>query len=163
MYQRLFGDRIQNQQWSSWPGLRRTLCFASTCLSQIETRLSVFTPKSAQFQISPAASPDKNTSHSMENLVVHSLLTWKMNILPILTISLIHFSLGRLGECTFWTREWKAQRRLIWIVQYRILRPQREPEVDMKDCALCHWVAQRANLVDFCFYCIAGTLQRRSF
>ena len=48
------------------------------------------------------------TSHSMENLAFHSLLRWKMIILPILTPSLIHFSLGRLGECNFWTREWKG-------------------------------------------------------
>ena len=33
------------------------------------------------------------TSHSMENLAFHSLLGWKMLILPILTTSLIHFSL----------------------------------------------------------------------
>ena len=45
--------------------------------------------------------------HSMKNLAFHSLLRWKMIILPILITSLIHFSLGRLGECTFWTWEWK--------------------------------------------------------
>ena len=33
------------------------------------------------------------TSHSMENLGCHQLLRWKMIILPILTTSLIHFSL----------------------------------------------------------------------
>ena len=31
-------------------------------------RLSPFTPKSDQFQISPAASPENITSHSMENM-----------------------------------------------------------------------------------------------
>ena len=43
----------------------------------------------------------------MENLVFHSSLTWKMIVLPILTTSPIHFSLGRLGECPFWT--WKVK------------------------------------------------------
>ena len=47
-------------------------------------------------------------SHSMKKLAFHSLLRWKMIILPILTTSLIHFSLGRLGEieCSFRTWEW---------------------------------------------------------
>ena len=31
-----------------------------------------------------------------------------MIVLPILSTSPIHFSLGRLGECTFWTWEWKG-------------------------------------------------------
>ena len=38
----------------------------------------------------------------MENLAFYNLLRWKMIILPILITSLIHFSLGRLGEWTFW-------------------------------------------------------------
>ena len=41
------------------------------------------------------------TSHSMENLAFHSLLRWQIIILPILTMSPIHFPLGKLGECTF--------------------------------------------------------------
>ena len=52
------------------------------------------------------------TSHSMENFVFHSLLRWKMIIKPILNTSLIHLSLGRLGECSFWTWEWKGQTSL---------------------------------------------------
>ena len=53
------------------------------------------------------SSPTRNiTSHSKENLALHSLLRWKMIALPILTTSPIHFSLGRLGECTFWAQEW---------------------------------------------------------
>ena len=51
------------------------------------------------------------TSHSMENLAFHSLLRLKMIITPILTTSLIHFSLERLGECAFWTWEWKGYTR----------------------------------------------------
>ena len=40
------------------------------------------------------------TSHSMKNLAFHSLLRWKMFILPILTTSLIRV-------CTFWSWELK--------------------------------------------------------
>ena len=48
------------------------------------------------------------TSHSMKNLAVHSLPSWQMIILPILTTSLILFSFEGLGECTFRTWEWKG-------------------------------------------------------
>ena len=41
----------------------------------------------------------------MKNLAFHSLLRWMMIILPFLTTSLV---IKRLGECTFWTWEWKA-------------------------------------------------------
>ena len=56
-------------------------------------RVNLFTPKSDLLQISPAASPEILHSHSMKNLPFHSLLRWKMIILPILTTSLIHFTL----------------------------------------------------------------------
>ena len=52
------------------------------------------------------------TSHSMKNLAFHHLLRWKIIILPILITPLMHFSLGRLGECTFSTWEWKGQARI---------------------------------------------------
>ena len=44
----------------------------------------------------------------MENPAFHSLLGWTMILLPILTTSLIHLPSKRLGECTFWTWEWKG-------------------------------------------------------
>ena len=50
-----------------------------------------------RFQISPAASPETLHPH-MENVAFYRLLRWKMIILPILTTSRMHFSLGRLGE-----------------------------------------------------------------
>ena len=49
----------------------------------------------------------------MKNLAFHSLLRWKVIVLPMLTTSCIHFSLGRLGECTFWTWEWKGSKFLL--------------------------------------------------
>ena len=49
------------------------------------------------------------TSHSMKNLAFHSLLRWKMLMLPPLTTSLIHFPLRGFGECTFWIWEWKGK------------------------------------------------------
>ena len=53
--------------------------------------------------------PHQNiTSHSVKNLAFYCSLRWNMIRLPILIISLIHYSLGRLGECTFWTWEWKG-------------------------------------------------------
>ena len=55
----------------------------------------------------PKSDRSKNSVHSMKNLAFHSLLRWKMIVVPILTTSCIHFSLRRLGECTFWTWEWK--------------------------------------------------------
>ena len=39
----------------------------------------------------------------------YSLLRWKMIILPILPTSIIHFLSNRLGECTFWSQDWKVQ------------------------------------------------------
>ena len=60
-----------------------------------------FAPKSDQFQIYPAASPETCvTSHSMENLAFHILLRSKIIILPILPTSPIYFLFKRLGECT---------------------------------------------------------------
>ena len=41
------------------------------------------------------------TSHSMKNLAFHSLLRWKMIILPILTTSLIHFSVNVCENACF--------------------------------------------------------------
>ena len=44
----------------------------------------------------------------MKNLAFYNLLRLKMIILPIHTTSLIHFSLERLGKCSFLTWEWKG-------------------------------------------------------
>ena len=48
------------------------------------------------------------TSHSIKNLGFHHLLRWKMIILPILTTSLIPFSLKGWENVNFWTWEWRA-------------------------------------------------------
>ena len=69
-------------------------------------------PRVSNFKF-PCSLTRNITSHSMKNLAFHSLLRWKMIILPILTTSFIHFSLGRLGECTFWTWDWKGCRTLL--------------------------------------------------
>ena len=47
------------------------LCCETTCFT-----------KSDQRKISPAASLENITSHSMENLTLYSLLRWKMIVLP---------------------------------------------------------------------------------
>ena len=49
------------------------------------------------------------TSQGKRNLASHSLLRWRMIILPILTTSLIHFSFKRLGGCIFSNLECKGQ------------------------------------------------------
>ena len=48
------------------------------------------------------------TSHIIKNLAFHSLLRWKMIILPILTTSLIHFSLKSWKNILFdmWGLAW---------------------------------------------------------
>ena len=48
------------------------------------------------------------TSHSMKNLTIHSLLRWEMIILPNSHYTTYAFHFKKLGECTFWTWEWKA-------------------------------------------------------
>ena len=70
--------------------------------------INPFTPKSDQCQTSPAASP----------VILHHIVwgTWlfiaysdeRWLYHKILTASPIHFSLGRLGECSFWAWDWKG-------------------------------------------------------
>ena len=71
-----------------------------------------FTPKSNQFQIFPAVSPEilHHTVWRMWLCIAYS--DWKMIILPILPHSY------RLGEFTFWTWEWKSQ------VKHKIPHPK---------------------------------------
>ena len=65
-------------------------------------------PKSDAISNSPCSLNRNITLDHMKNLTFHSLLRWKMIILPILTTPLIHFSLEVLGNVrTFWASEWK--------------------------------------------------------
>ena len=57
----------------------------------------------------PCSLPRNITSHSMKNLAFHSSLRWEMIILPILTMSLKHFSLKGWENVIFWTWEWKGK------------------------------------------------------
>ena len=66
------------------------------------------------------------TLHSMKNLAFHSLIRWMMIILPILTTSLV---IKRLGECTFWTWEWKAAVVLTQISAYSMHKNLAVPKV----------------------------------
>ena len=66
----------------------------------------------------------KHITQSMENVAFHRLLRWKMIILPILTTSLIHFSLKSWENLLFWTWEWKgytAPTRNIYLNDHRHL------------------------------------------
>ena len=68
------------------------------------------------------------TSNSMRNLASHSLLRWKMIILQILITSPIHFSLGRLGECSFGTWEWKGSEQKRFLSLLLTLYPEKGSE-----------------------------------
>ena len=83
------------------------------------------TPKSDQFQISPAASPRNITSFSRKNVDFHSSFRLEMIILPVLIISLIHFSLKGCENALFelgswWYREYAQMAGLL-----RYQRPTR--------------------------------------
>ena len=64
-------------------------------------RINIFTPRSDQLQISPAASSEIEHHTVWRNLAFDSLLIWKVIILPILTISLIYNSLSNVGRVYF--------------------------------------------------------------
>ena len=75
------------------------------------------------------------TSHSMENLAFHLLLRWRMIILPIRSLPHQYICLKRLVECTFWTWEWKGQKRPL---PYSLASPPdsfqtRASEIALKD------------------------------
>ena len=76
------------------------------------TCLNPFTPSRMTMSNFHCGLTRNITPHSMEKVAFHSLLRWEMIILPILTTSLIHFSLGKLGECTFWTLSESVRARL---------------------------------------------------
>ena len=67
-----------------------------------------FTPKSDQFQISPAASPE-TLHHTVWRTwlsIAYSDERWLYYQFSL--PRLYTFPLGRLGECTFWTWEWNG-------------------------------------------------------
>ena len=67
-------------------------------------RLSL--PRVISISNSPCSLTRNITSHSTKNLAFHSLLRWKMIILPILTMSLITFIFNKkFGEC--WYSVWE--------------------------------------------------------
>ena len=71
------------------------------------TTCSTFTPQSDQFQISPAASPEYNFTQYGE-LGSSSLTQLKDDYTTDSHYLIIYtFLVKSLGECTFWTWEWK--------------------------------------------------------
>ena len=68
-----------------------------------------FTPKSDQLQISPAPSPEllHHTLWRTWRFIVYSEDRWLYYQFSLHHLY-IYFSLKRLGERTFWTREWKG-------------------------------------------------------
>ena len=73
---------------------------ARSCISKIH-RAPLSLPRVIYFKFS--CSRTRNvTSHSMENLAFHSLLRWKMIIIPNSHYVTYTFLFKRLGECTFY-------------------------------------------------------------
>ena len=100
--------------------------------------INPFTPKSDQYQISPAALPEILCHTVWRTWPFIALLRWKMIITPILTTSLIRVSLGRLGECTFWTWEWKGSPKLYIISVWCCNKPLLVPVLARVVRSRCH-------------------------
>ena len=70
-----------------------------------------FTPKSDQFQISPAASPESSITQ----------VTWMKDDYTTNSHNLTYtFLFKGLGECTFWTWKWKGQSNAREASQYKV-------------------------------------------
>ena len=67
----------------------------------------------------PCSIPRNIASHSMKNMAFHSLLRWKMILLPILTTSLMHFYLQGLENVLFELRSERIKDKLhfLWKCQ----------------------------------------------
>ena len=90
---------FMNCAWTTrWTLMDRSWTF-------MDSSLTLSLPRVINF---PCSLTRNIASHSMKNLAFYSLVRWKMITLPILTPSPIHLSIGRLGECSFWTWEWKG-------------------------------------------------------
>ena len=71
--------------------------------------LKTFTPKSDQFQLSLAASLEILHHTVWRYLLFIALLRWKMIIYYRFSLPHLYISLWKeLGECTFWTWDWKG-------------------------------------------------------
>ena len=79
----------------------------------ITTRLTLSLPRVINFEF-PCSLPRNMTSHSMKNLAFHSLLRGKIIILPILTTSLIHFSLNGWDNVLFELGSERVNSKVDW-------------------------------------------------
>ena len=74
--------------------------------------LNLSLPKVSNFKF-PLQPHPKITSHGMKNLAFHSLLRWKMIVIPIIRTSLIHFSIkgweNVLFELSRFRARWKVR------------------------------------------------------
>ena len=116
----------------------------------VSTISSVMPPfHSHEWSISnfPCSLTSNITSHSMENLAFHSLLRWKMIVLPILTTSLIHF-FERWWENVLFelgTERIKRTRKLR-------RRGGRQPGVYTVCCCHSLWQRENARNVSYCLF-----------
>ena len=119
----------ENKVQVSWPQFVQDAFHFDVHYNRVHLILTLSLPRSIS---NFSCSLTRNiTSDSMENLAFQSLLRWKMIILPILTTSLLHFSLKGWENVTFWSWEWKVDLtmgkiscfpkvHLDWLVQKRV-------------------------------------------
>ena len=98
-----------NQFCHSLESLWNTLRWKALFSTQVFHRLLMFNRFTPIHEWSISNFPCSPTG--MKNLAFHSLLRWKMIILPIITTSLIHFSLKGWENYFFKTSEWKGFNR----------------------------------------------------
>ena len=91
--------------WRQWNAVKETIADVAS----VSPSLTPFTPKSDHFQISPAVSPEilHHTVWRTLLFIAYSDKRWLYYQFSLYS-SPIRFSLGRLGERTFWTWEWEG-------------------------------------------------------
>ena len=136
--------------WDQWTGRgfdhkpASCTCLRSIARTCIQNDSNPFTPKSDQCQIPPAASSPKILHHTVWRTVAHER-TWRTWFMKDDYTAHPHylnytFLLKRLGECTFWTWEWKIKP---WQNEDTLLRA-----LWRQHCVLrcCPYVAKRGNI-----------------
>ena len=93
----------------------------------------IFPPKSDQFQISPAASPVL-LHHTVWRtwLSIHSLLRLKDDYTTNSNYRTHTFLFKRLGECTFWSKEWSGvplYESCVWTFYYQWMQEERHSRI----------------------------------
>ena len=123
-------------------------------ISLIHFSLTPSLPRVIKCQISPAASPLSNiTSDSTENLAFHTLLRWKMIILPILPTSPIQFSLKGWENVLFELGVKGLMEKLLCLLQLT----QNTRQADQRNPSRNTHTSQASFMLTYCWQnCKAG-------